>query len=308
MPFMCDPTKTPPGASKSQTSGAAAINPPAASKPASDQSSEELPSENAPSENAPSEITPSENTPSALTGASSQDIHPSSGSVNKTPGGTNIVGTKLQPEHRLSPIGHTPSSHEAQNYVSPAPNPTTLSDKEKTTAAPGNDDDLMTSSSPSNNVHDGVTPTPNQGKATSVVTNQMASHKPATISPQKESTGNKAENQASNDVSNRLQPSGVASASKGGQVKLGPPLYVTSPEAIPQSSASSKDAKQRLTPLIDNYHKELKEKRSNTLKKYFRTKKSTKKNDITIKLPEIPACPDMKNYHWPWNCLGRFIG
>ncbi len=304
MPFMCDPTKTPPGASKSQAAGAAAINPPAARKPAADE-----PSANVPSENVPSAV-------GASASAPSQDIRPSGTNSNKvttaeSPPGANAVGTNGEPEHRLSPIGHTSLSHKAQNDASNT-SPTSLHGEE-TTSASGSDDDLMTSSSPSNKVQDGVTPTPNQGKTTSAVSDKMMSsehplEKPSTITPVP--TGNKAENHVSNDVSNHVQTSGVATSPPKPDVKLGPPLYVDSSKTNPHSSEQSKVTDQRITPLIDNYHKELKlgermkVKRSNTLKKYFQSKKMIKKNDITIKLPEIPPCPDMKDYHWPWNCLG----
>ena len=313
MPFMCDPTKTPPGASASQTSGAAAINPPAASKPVSDESSENLPSENVPSENTPSGI-------SASTSASSQDSHPSSENTNQvtspqSPPGTNIVGANAKPIHRLSPIGHTPSSHKTQNFASSMLNTSPTKLPGKVTPAPVNNDDLMKSSSASNKVNNGLTPTPGQGKMTSAGTDKMTSwghllHKPSTITPQQQSSENKVENQVSNRVSNQVQPFNAPSHSKEAQVRLGPPLYVPNSKASPQSSAPNKVSEPRLTPIIDNYHKELKlsdkvkVKRSNTLKKYFHTKKMTKKNDITIKLPEIPPCPDMKNFHWPWNCLG----
>ncbi|CAB4040717.1 Hypothetical predicted protein [Paramuricea clavata] len=132
--------------------------------------------------------------------------------------------------------------------------------------------------------------------------------KPSTVTPVQQSTGNKVENHVSNDASNHVQPSGVTSPPKGVQVKVGPPLYVENPKTNPQSSAQTKVSGQKLTPLIDNYHKELKPdgkvKRSNSWKKYFLSKKA-RKNEITIKLPEIPPCPDMKNYHWPWNCLDK---
>jgi hypothetical protein len=320
MPFMCDPTKTPPGGSKSQAAGAAAINPPtAARKPTADE--------------------PSDNVPSEIDSAPSQDIHPSSTNTNKVitaespPGtntvgtntvgtntvGTNTVGTGGAPEQRLSPIEHTPPSQKAQKDAVSNASPTSLPGKDEITAN-GNDDDMdemndMTSSSPSDEDHDGVTPTPNQHKTTSAVSDKMASsehllEKPSTVTPVQQSTGNKVENHVSNDVSNHAQPSGVTSPQKGVQVKLGPPLYVENPKTNPQSSAQTKVGGQKLTPLIDNYHKELKPdgkvKRSNSLKKYFLSKKG-KKNEITIKLPEIPPCPDMKNYHWPWNCLGGFI-
>ena len=292
---MCDPTKTPPGGTKSQAAGVAAINTPAASKPKADDTSENIPSENVPSANTPSGDTSTDISGSVPT----LDVHPSS---------TNPKKVASKPEHRLSPVQLTPTSHKAQNdppLVSHKSPSSSLHNDETTPSE--NDDDLMTSSSPSNN--DDFTSISSQDKtASSSVTNKITSP-PSTIKPGKQLIGNSEQNH----VGNHVEPSSTAPSShKGVHVKLGPPLYVSNPKIKQESSLQNKVTNTRLTPLIDNYHKELMVpkgmkvpvKRSNSMKNYIQSKKAVKKDGITIKLPTIPPCPDMKNYHWPWNCLG----
>lgn len=310
MPFMCDPTKTPPGGTKSQAAGVATISPPAASKPKADDTSGNVPSdetsENVPSdetsENVPSGNTPSGDTTTEIGGSvPSPDVHPSSTNPNTA----TVAST---PEHRLSPVQLTPTSHKAQNDPPPVSHksPSSSSDNDETTPSE-NDDDLMKPSSPSNN--DDFTSISREDKtASSSVTNKITSPS-STIKPGKQLTGNNMQNH----VGNRVKPSGTTPSSrKGIHVKLGPPLYVPNPKITPQSSLQNKVTNTRLTPLIDNYHKELMVpkgmkvpvKRSNSMKNYIKSKKAVKKDGITIKLPAIPPCPEMKNYHWPWNCLG----
>ena len=298
MPFMCDPTKTPPGGSKSQAAGAAAINPPAANKPVADE----------PPVNVPSDVAPSAS-------VASQDAHPSI-TEDKTASlpGTNTVDNNKTPEHRLSPIEQTPLTHKVQDDTPAVSNDSPTTGKQLSPSS-GKEDDLMTSSLPNNKVNDGVTPTPEQHKTTSsaskIETTEHLFSKPSGVTPIQQSNGVAIENHVSNDN----QPSRDKSSSHAPKVMVGPPLYINNPKSSSNSNnkvTSNKVTSEKLTPLIDNYHKEMKlskevkVKRSNNLKKYFERKKTLKKNDITIKLPEIPPCPDMKNYHWPWNCLGEF--
>lgn len=323
MPFMCDPTKTPPGGAKSQAAGVAAVNPPAAtaSKPKADDTSGIVPSGSVPSdktsENVPSENTPSGNTPSGDTSTEiggsvpSPDVHPSSTNPNEVTVAsapvTNTVGTNATPEHRLAPVTNTPPSHhKAQKDAPPVLNKTPDSslENDETNDDEENNDDLMTSSSPSND-EDDTSISSEDNSASSPITNKITSP-PSVTNPAKQLAGNNVQNR----VSNHVKPSGKTSSKKEVQVKLGPPLYLPNPKINPQSSLQNKITNTRLTPLIDNYHKELmvpkgmKVKRSNSMKKYIESKKAAKKNGITIKLPTIPPCPDMKDYHWPWNCLG----
>ncbi|XP_028408428.1 uncharacterized protein LOC114530998 [Dendronephthya gigantea] len=255
MPFMCDPTKTPPGGGKSQAAGVAAINPPTARKPTGDE-----PVANAPAGNEFSASAPS------------PDIHPSANTnTNKViavnPPTSTTEGNNAVPEHRLSPIENTKPSRTVQNYnaIASATKPTQIHVNKKTNPTLG--DDIMAPTKKRNNY---LVATP---------------------------------------VKDRFRP---AASSKDIHVKLGSPLLIPAPKTNAQSSKQSKVNNQRITPLIDNYNRKmqhvvrvLKAKRSNLLKKYIQRKDAVKKNEIKIKLPEIPPCPDMKNYHWPWNCLEK---
>lgn len=253
MPFMCDPTKTPPGGSTSQVAGVAAVNPPTARKPTGDE-----PVANAPSG---SELSASASSPSASTSTNEVNL-----SASSTTEGNNAV-----PEHKLSPIENTQPSRKAQSYNAIASNSKSTQNhvSEKTTHTLGYD--AMVPLVPSNKLNNGLVPSPVKGK---------------------------------------LRP---AASFKNVHIKLGPPLQIPAPKTNAQSNTQSKVKNQRITPLIDNYNRAkqhtekvvLKEKRSNVMKEYTQRKNAVKKGEMKIKLPEIPPCPDMKNYHWPWNCLGR---
>lgn len=319
---MCDPTKTPPGASQSQATGADSINiSSASSKPTADEPTENLPSDSVSSVNKPSEKTASVSTPFGTNDNKGAAVT-----------GANTVQAKEATEYRLSPIQQTsPILQKAHDDLTSI-EITKQSSETKATSA--SHDGLVSASS------DSLLPSAKQNKATSVTSeNAIASLKPQgvtsssaankiqglTLSPShrknasvtssesitaplKQSIGSKAMN---NNSSELVQPPAVISSTKGTQVRFGPPLYVDDPKSNPKTGARGKFVGGKPIPLPKKYRK-LKQrgvataKQSNNLTKYLQRKNVAKKNDITIKLPKIPPCPDMQNYHWPWNCLGEF--
>ena len=328
-PSANEPTANEPAANE-PTANEPAANEPAANEPAANEPAANEPAANEPSANEPSVSEPSANEPvanqpSAKTNNDATNLGPLSGE--------NTPGFNGQPEERLSPIQATSENQPAEKDTHPVSgtSTTTPPENDKTTAPTNaeHSDDIMTTSSPTNQqdntANDGVTQTPDQQKTTSSVTESITSsgsnditlseHKTASLSnasPQSDEVGNDASHDASDDASSHVQPSDASSPHKGTTVLLGTPLYANKPiknsNEKSQSSSQNKETEQRLTPLIDNYKQggatgDVKERQTNKMKTYI--KKILKRNEISIKLPEIPACPDMKQYHWPWNCLGK---
>lgn len=90
--------------------------------------------------------------------------------------------------------------------------------------------------------------------------------------------------------------------------------YRTNTPDLESSEEIEEPGDQNRTPLTENFYVQSKKKSGDMKKikpmkgfrKNIQSSTWSRKNGITIKLPDIPACPDMKNYHWPWNCLGEY--
>lgn len=369
MPFMCDPTKTPPGG-VSQVNSAAAMplspakTPPANSPPAATQplppggpyqaekASDELTENKTLDKVTPDEHTEEQQIPTKsvqmeeLVLQKEQRISPIDDmTASMSAGSSTGNGTKDEGREEgqtPTPPGNTPrappkvskNNDQDEDIMSPVSPHTTATGSDANNDVNANENhynspealigDMTSSVSPEktkgndvmHNVDsDGQTPTP------------PGDHEIESSNMGGDKTTSSLSLRGTQQSQVQMSPNQIGSTSSGSQLgsfnsaksgsSVGSPDFVNRPKSnsrgnSPKDTLGEKLSGNTLTPLIDNSYDTTKpaatqQKRSNSLTNLIKGKKymTSKRNTIKIKLPDLPPCPDMKQYHWPWNCLGE---
>ena len=287
MPFMCDPSKTPPGG-QSQVTSAAGIKPAAQTPPAATNAQAPAPA------TAPASVTVPAPAPGKPFQADKQSVQPADSHVS-TPAAVPAASNAPQNAPASNQVGKPLfQSNTSEQKVSPVIDTSIgSSSKNNGKGAESNDKPNLTPS-----VNAKIFPG-KETKSSNLDTDIMSPMSP-TGSDDKP-TGSDVSNDVNKDIPAPTpfgnQQMGTTNSNYGNQLtssKLSP--------GNPKNTATqSKLAANKLTPLVTNT-------RTRSLSKLINGQKfkTSKRNTVSIKLPEIPPCPDMRQYHWPWNCLGKY--